>query len=75
MPPRHRKGIADAENPPEPDDSRKQIAEKDLLHRAVQPGERSPTPGRAGRSRRPGRSHANTGHTAINLPLAHKPGL
>jgi hypothetical protein len=34
MPPRHRKGIADAANPPESDDSRKQIAEKDLLHRA-----------------------------------------
>ena len=34
MPPRHRKEIADAVNPPEPDDSRKQIAEKDLLHRA-----------------------------------------
>jgi hypothetical protein len=33
MPPRHRKGKADAVNPPEPDDSRKQIAEKDLLHR------------------------------------------
>ena len=35
MPPRHRKGIADAVNPPEPDDSSKQIAEKDLLHRAA----------------------------------------
>jgi hypothetical protein len=35
MPLRHRKGIADAVNPPEPDDSRKQIAEKDLLHRAA----------------------------------------
>ena len=34
MPPRHRKGIADAVNPPEPDDSRKEIAEKALLHRA-----------------------------------------
>jgi hypothetical protein len=34
MPLRHRKGIADAMNPPQPDDSRKQIAEKDLLHRA-----------------------------------------
>jgi hypothetical protein len=34
MPLRHRKGIADAVNPPQPDDSRKQIAEKDLLHRA-----------------------------------------
>jgi hypothetical protein len=32
---RHRKGIADAVNPSEPDDSRKQIAEKDLLHRAA----------------------------------------
>jgi hypothetical protein len=32
MPPRHRKGIADAVNLPEPDDPRKQIAEKDLLH-------------------------------------------
>ena len=31
MPPRHRKGIADAVNPPEPDDSSKQIAEKDLV--------------------------------------------
>ncbi len=29
MPPRHRKGIADEVNPPEPDDSRKQIAGKD----------------------------------------------
>jgi hypothetical protein len=28
-------GIADAVNPPEPDDSSKQIAEKDLLHRAA----------------------------------------
>jgi hypothetical protein len=37
MPPRHRKGIADAVNPPEPDDSSKQIAEKDLLHRAAYP--------------------------------------
>jgi hypothetical protein len=35
MPLRHGKGIADAVSPPEPDDSRKQIAEKDLLHRAA----------------------------------------
>jgi hypothetical protein len=34
MPPRHHKGVADAVNPPEPDDSRKRIAEKDLLYRA-----------------------------------------
>jgi hypothetical protein len=34
MPPRHHKEIADEVNPPEPDDSRKQIAEKDSLHRA-----------------------------------------
>jgi hypothetical protein len=34
MPPRHRKEIADAVNPPEPDDFRKRIAEKDSLHRA-----------------------------------------
>jgi hypothetical protein len=27
--------MADAMNPPEPDDSRKQIAEKELLHRAA----------------------------------------
>jgi hypothetical protein len=33
MPPRNRKEIADAVNPPESDDSRKQVAEKDLLHR------------------------------------------
>jgi hypothetical protein len=31
MPPRHRKEIADEVNPPELDDSRKQIAEKDSL--------------------------------------------
>lgn len=29
MPPPRRKGIADAMNPPEPDDSRKQIAGKE----------------------------------------------
>jgi hypothetical protein len=34
MPPCHRKGVADAVNPPEPDDSRNQIAEKDLFDRA-----------------------------------------
>jgi len=34
MPPRHRKGIADAMNPPEPDDPSKQVAEKGLLDRA-----------------------------------------
>ena len=35
MPPRHRKEIADEVNPPELDDSRKQIAEKDWLHRPL----------------------------------------
>lgn len=34
MPPRHRKGIADAVGTPEPDDSRNRSPEKDLLHRA-----------------------------------------
>jgi hypothetical protein len=49
MPPRHRKGIADAVNPPEPDDSRKQIAEKDLLDRAGGTGGRDLRPCRAAR--------------------------
>jgi hypothetical protein len=39
-------------NPPEPDDSRKQIAEKDLLYRAGQSGGRWPAPA--------GRAAANT---------------
>jgi hypothetical protein len=34
MPPRHRKEIADEVNPSKLDDSRKQIAKKDSLHRA-----------------------------------------